>query len=210
MLENPCSASCRCGCTHSPLACYCKIRAGSCRLSQCRPWTKVWRGRIYIQCRAQCCRLSPNHHHLDGEMRHSSSNIAGSSIFQDGKLKPGIYRIRNIVSQTYVDIKDDVHELCGRPSTVLESGRGEVSLLQLCWMPTCLTTNSGRSNPSAQGIQSGRLVSPSYLLVTSLLNDNDTGRTCRLQKARSILHYARWKVSHLSLRISRSMEYQTC
>ena len=48
----------------------------------------------------------------------------GSAIFQaDGKLKPGIYKIRNIVSKTYVDIKDDVRELCGRPSATLENGR---------------------------------------------------------------------------------------
>ena len=50
----------------------------------------------------------------------------GSSIFQDGKLKPGVYKIRNIVSKTYVDTKDDVRELCGRPSTVLEDGSGQV------------------------------------------------------------------------------------
>jgi hypothetical protein len=50
-----------------------------------------------------------------------------SKIFQYGKLKPGVYKIKNIVSGTYVDTKDDVRELCGRPSTALENGRGEVS-----------------------------------------------------------------------------------
>ena len=52
-----------------------------------------------------------------------------SSIFQDdGKLKSGIYKIQNIVSKTYVDTKDHLRELCGRPSSVLEVGEGQVSL----------------------------------------------------------------------------------
>lgn len=66
-----------------------------------------------------------NRHRPGDKMSHNSG--AGRSIFQDGKLKPGIYKIRNIVSKTYVDIKDDVRVLCGRPSTALEEGRGEVS-----------------------------------------------------------------------------------
>ncbi|KAF9648165.1 hypothetical protein BDM02DRAFT_3187334 [Thelephora ganbajun] len=44
------------------------------------------------------------------------------SIFKDGKLKPGIYKIQNIVSQTYVDIREHTRELCGRPATLLEGG----------------------------------------------------------------------------------------
>ena len=48
------------------------------------------------------------------------------SIFKDEKLKPGIYRIQNIVGQTYVDIREHTRELCGRPTTVLE-GKGPVS-----------------------------------------------------------------------------------
>jgi len=49
-----------------------------------------------------------------------------SSIFQDGRLRPGTYKIKNIVSKTYVDTKDDLRELCGRPSTCLEKGEGQV------------------------------------------------------------------------------------
>jgi len=52
-----------------------------------------------------------------------NSRKSGNSVFQDGRLKPGTYKIRNIVSKTFVDIKDDLRELCGRPSTVLEQGR---------------------------------------------------------------------------------------
>jgi len=51
---------------------------------------------------------------------------ASSSIFQDGQLKPGIYKIRNTVSKTYVATKGEPRQLCGRPSTCLVSGEGEV------------------------------------------------------------------------------------
>jgi len=44
-------------------------------------------------------------------------------IFESGKLKPGIYRIQNIVGQTYVDIREHSKELCCRPATLLE-GKG--------------------------------------------------------------------------------------
>ncbi|KAF9781772.1 hypothetical protein BJ322DRAFT_1161694 [Thelephora terrestris] len=45
------------------------------------------------------------------------------SMFEDGKLKPGIYKIQNIVGQTYVDIRDHSQELCCRPASALE-GQG--------------------------------------------------------------------------------------
>ncbi|KAF9649761.1 hypothetical protein BDM02DRAFT_1746722 [Thelephora ganbajun] len=56
-------------------------------------------------------------------MKNNASKTR-SSILQDGKIKPGIYKIQNIVSKTYVDIKDHVRELCGRPSSTLEKYRG--------------------------------------------------------------------------------------
>jgi len=48
-----------------------------------------------------------------------------TSIFKDDKLKPGVYKIQNIVGQTYVDIREHVRELCCRPAAVLE-GNGLV------------------------------------------------------------------------------------
>jgi len=54
-----------------------------------------------------------------------TSTDNSASIFKDGKLKPGVYKIQNIVGQTYVDIREHVRELCGRPATVLE-GNGLV------------------------------------------------------------------------------------
>lgn len=48
-----------------------------------------------------------------------------ASIFADGSLKPGIYKIQNVVGHTYLDIRDESKELCCRPATVLE-GKGLV------------------------------------------------------------------------------------
>ena len=50
-----------------------------------------------------------------------------ASIFEDGKLKPGIYKIQNIFGQTYVDIREHTRELCCRPPTLLD-GKGLVGL----------------------------------------------------------------------------------
>ena len=52
-----------------------------------------------------------------------TSTSGYTSIFKDGKLKPGIYKIKNIVSQTYVDIREHTRELCCRPATVLEGNK---------------------------------------------------------------------------------------
>ena len=48
------------------------------------------------------------------------------SIFENGKLKPGIYKIQNLYSQTYLDIHEYSRELCCRPAQNLEEGRGLV------------------------------------------------------------------------------------
>ena len=72
--------------------------------------------------------LLPVHHHQIATMSHNNTRPS-VSLFQGGKLKPGIYKIRNIVSRTYVDTKDDLRELCGRPSSALEGVRGQVSSL---------------------------------------------------------------------------------
>jgi hypothetical protein len=82
-----------------------------------------------------------------------NSSKSSSPIFRDGKIRPGVYKIRNIVSKTYVDIKDDVRELCGRPSLALEDGRDQVSSHH--WLTTNVADDgdSGIFNRSAQGIR---------------------------------------------------------
>ena len=53
---------------------------------------------------------------------------SSSSIFQDGKLKQGIYKIQNLGTENYLDIHMHSMELCCRPAKDLESKRGFVRL----------------------------------------------------------------------------------
>ncbi|KAF9642075.1 hypothetical protein BDM02DRAFT_2708081 [Thelephora ganbajun] len=51
------------------------------------------------------------------------------SIFKDGRLKPGIYKIQNLYAETYLDIHQHSKGVCCRPGRDLEDGRG---LVRLC------------------------------------------------------------------------------
>ena len=55
-----------------------------------------------------------------------SSDEDSVSIFKDAKLRPGIYKIQNIVSKTYVEIREYPKELCCRPSGTSLEGKGRV------------------------------------------------------------------------------------
>ena len=48
------------------------------------------------------------------------------SILENGKLKPGIYKIQNIQSGSYLDVEVYTRAVCGRPIRDLEEGRGFV------------------------------------------------------------------------------------
>jgi len=48
------------------------------------------------------------------------------SILENGKLKPGIYKIQNIRSETYLDVEVYTRAVCGRPVRDLGEGRGFV------------------------------------------------------------------------------------
>ncbi|KAF9781766.1 hypothetical protein BJ322DRAFT_1111688 [Thelephora terrestris] len=52
------------------------------------------------------------------------STGGSSSIFQDGRLKPGIYKVRNVYTQTFVDIEEHSRKICSRPLQNLEEGNG--------------------------------------------------------------------------------------
>jgi hypothetical protein len=73
----------------------------------------------------------------------STSKNDSVSIFEDGKLRPGIYKIQNIVGQTYVDIREHNKELCGRPATVLE-GKGLVGLSLFGSIVVAMIISSGK------------------------------------------------------------------
>ena len=52
-----------------------------------------------------------------------------SSIFEQGTLKPGVYKIQNIHTENYLDILSLASmELCCRPEKNLGVGRGLVRL----------------------------------------------------------------------------------
>ena len=55
-----------------------------------------------------------------------SSTGDSRSILENGKLKPGIYKIQNIQTQTYLDVEVHTREVCCRPVVNLEEGRGFV------------------------------------------------------------------------------------
>jgi len=54
-------------------------------------------------------------------------------IFNDGRLRPGIYKIQNIYTETFLDIKVHSRELCCRPAGRLGEGRGIVRPISFIW-----------------------------------------------------------------------------
>ena len=56
----------------------------------------------------------------------STMSLSPSSILEDGPLKPGIYKIQNIHNETFLDIEIRSRDVCCRPATDLEEGRGIV------------------------------------------------------------------------------------
>ena len=73
-----------------------------------------------------------------------------SAIFEDGKLKPGIYKIQNLCSEACVDIHESAaREVHLRSAQDLREGRG---LVRLDYSPVAcvfrLMIRSGKSNPS--------------------------------------------------------------
>ena len=76
---------------------------------------------VYRDCRSCIPRFRGSY---SSTMTFTSGNDS-ASIFKDEKLRSGIYKILNIVGQTYVDIREHTNGLCGRPATALE-GKGLV------------------------------------------------------------------------------------
>ena len=51
-------------------------------------------------------------------------------ILKGGKLKWGIYKMRNVLTRTYLDIEEHSRALCSRPAQNLEEGNGMVRLFR--------------------------------------------------------------------------------
>ena len=80
-------------------------------------------------------------------MTFTSTNSL-SSIFENGKLKPGIYKIQNLYNDAYVDIHEhSAREMHLRPAQDLREEKGLVRQYHspVAWT-MCLTVRSGKSN----------------------------------------------------------------
>jgi hypothetical protein len=55
-----------------------------------------------------------------------TSTDNSTSIFEDGRLKPGTYKVQNIYARTYLDVVEHSRRMCCRPAQDLEEGGGIV------------------------------------------------------------------------------------
>lgn len=78
-------------------------------------------------------------------------------VSPDGRVKPGIYKIKSILTQTYVDIEVHLRTLCGRPAENLGAGSGLVRTFRGVLF-AYLTVTSGKSNLLDPGIPFGGYV----------------------------------------------------
>ena len=67
------------------------------------------------------------------------------SILEDGRLKPGVYKIQNIHSEKYLDIHEHSNAMCCRPATDLRERKGLVRLSPSAARMPYLIIESGRS-----------------------------------------------------------------
>jgi hypothetical protein len=106
------------------------------------------------------------------------------SIFEDGRLRPGIYKIMNIVSQTYVDIREHTKELCGRPATLLE-GKGLVgSCFRLAAVVAPMSIFSGKSSLLDPDIPyAGYSIEPRFTLPCAERGDNSLNQASLVNSA---------------------------
>ena len=63
---------------------------------------------------------------LDLPIMTLNSTTNSSSIFKDGKLKPGIYKIQNLYAENYLGIELHSRGVCCRPANRIGEGRGLV------------------------------------------------------------------------------------
>ena len=92
------------------------------------------------------------------------------SILKDGKLKPGIYKIQNINTETYLDIEVHTREVCCRPAKDLGEGRGFVSRC-----PSSVTPTSDHLQWEIKRLGAGYTVQRVSLLISF---DTTSTTTC--------------------------------
>ena len=142
-------------------------------------------------------------------MRSTSANDS-VSVFKDGKLKPGIYKIQNIVGHTYADIRENTRELCCRPTVALE-GKGLVGPHhRFVPIVMAMITFSGKFSLLGLDIPSAGYSTKAHF--SSLCTERDN--TDRTREARAILYCTRgikWRKSpYLCCWIPRGLEDGGC
>ena len=106
-----------------------------------------------------------------------TSKSESDSVFRDGRIKPGIYKIQNVVGQTYVDIRDHNRELCGRPVTTLE-GKGLVgSCPHLVHIVVIPVISSGKSSLLGPDIPSAGYSVETHFVTTAVSERRNIART---------------------------------
>ena len=96
--------------------------------------TKVWR--VY-DAGAYSVAISafPTFNCRTSSADHDSAPTSdSSSILENGKRKPGVYKIQNIQSRTYLDVEVHTMEVCCRPAINLEEGRRFVCRCPSQWL----------------------------------------------------------------------------
>ena len=58
--------------------------------------------------------------------------LTGNSIFENGKLKPGTYKIQSLHTEGYVDVYESSREVCCHATQELQEGKG---LVRRCPLP---------------------------------------------------------------------------
>ena len=55
-----------------------------------------------------------------------NSTTDSPRIFENGRLKPGVYKIQNLFAETYLDVLQHSKQVCCRPTRDVEDGKGLV------------------------------------------------------------------------------------
>jgi hypothetical protein len=129
------------------------------------------------------------------------------SIFEDGKLKPGIYKIQNLFGQTFMDIHEHSREVCCRPATALGEGRGLVRPFQLTLLSMYVSDDEKwEIKPLGAGYSVQRVSKTKYLFRRVLQLFDNTGLRSSAENQNSFaFHCVDWgRCSSKSQRCSLS------
>jgi len=126
-------------------------------------------------------------------MTLSSATSGSLSIFKDGKLKPGIYKIQNLYAQTYTEIHEHSREACCRRAGALEEGKGLVRPFQ--WSMVRISDDKKwEIKPLGAGYSVRRVSVPICIARPKNCTFNDEGpRLSRASPTSFVFQYTGWE-----------------